>query len=58
MNRIEEQKVKRKLKILDHAKQTRSVSKTCHYWGYPEIRFIVGKNIMQLKSRLIQFNQL
>ena len=28
MNRIEEQKVKRKLKILDHAKQTRSVSNT------------------------------
>ena len=49
MNRIEEQKVKRKLKILDHAKQTRSVSKTCHYWGYPEIRFIVGKKYYAAK---------
>ncbi|TLX49231.1 IS481 family transposase [Pseudoalteromonas ruthenica] len=33
MNRKEEQEVRRKLKILNHAKETRNVSKTCRYWG-------------------------
>ena len=33
MNRKEEQEVRRKLKILNHANKTRNVSKTCRYWG-------------------------
>ena len=33
MNRKEGQEVSRKLKILNHANETRNVSKTCRYWG-------------------------
>ena len=33
MNRKEGQEVRRKLKILNHANETRNVSKTCRYRG-------------------------
>lgn len=33
MNKKDEQEVRRKLKILAHAAETKNVSKTCRYWG-------------------------
>ncbi len=33
MTKTEEQDIRRKLEILDHAKKTGNVSKTCRYWG-------------------------
>jgi transcriptional regulator of acetoin/glycerol metabolism len=33
MNKKEDQDVKRKLKVLAHAKETRNISKACRYWG-------------------------
>ncbi|GAA4648940.1 IS481 family transposase [Kistimonas scapharcae] len=33
MNRKDEQDVRRKLKVLSHARETGNVSKTCRYWG-------------------------
>ncbi|MBE0344863.1 hypothetical protein PPEP_a2544 [Pseudoalteromonas peptidolytica F12-50-A1] len=42
MNGKDEKEVRRKLKILSHAKETRNVSKPCRYWG---------EKIMQLKEK-------
>jgi len=52
MNRKEEQEVRRKLKILDHAKETGNVSKTCRYWGISRDTFYRWKKTMLLKAKL------
>ena len=51
MNRKEKQEVRRKLKILDHAKKPETLARPVATGEYPEIRFIVGKKIMQLKEK-------
>ena len=41
MNKDEERTIKRKLRILEHAKHSGNIAKTCRYFGIPRSIFYV-----------------
>ncbi len=53
MNKKEEQEVRKKFKILVHAQEGNSVSKTCRYWGISQDIFSAGKKTMPSKEKRV-----
>ncbi len=52
---VSEREIKRKLRVLNHSKEVKSISKTCRFYGLSRQSFYVWKRAYEKFGKSLQF---